>query len=202
MVDVNSLFRFEKILSEYTGAPYVVATDGCNHAMELVLRLLKIKKLNCPAKTYLSVIQMLIDLDIDFSLTDEDWAIQGEYKFGETNLWDSARRFEPNMYEAGQIKCVSFGNSKPLQIGKVGAILLDNKVQYKELSMMRSDGRDLLITPWGEQKQYRQGYHYCPTFEDCEKGIKKIESNDFMPMRQNYWYPDCKNFVIAGRMFK
>ena len=47
------------------------------------------------------------------------------------------------MYEKGQIKCVSFGNSKPLHIGKVGAILLDDIDLYKKLSMMRSDGRDL-----------------------------------------------------------
>ena len=110
MPSVQSLFNFEKILSQYTGAPYVVATDGCNHGMELVLRLLDIKKLDCPGKTYLSVIQMLIDLGIDFSLTDEHWAEQGEHRFGGTNIWDSARRFEKDMYEKGQIKCISFGN--------------------------------------------------------------------------------------------
>jgi dTDP-4-amino-4,6-dideoxygalactose transaminase len=202
MPSVQSLFNFEKILSQYTGAPYVVATDGCNHGMELVLRLLDIKKLDCPGKTYLSVIQMLIDLGIDFSLTDEHWAEQGEHRFGGTNIWDSARRFEKDMYEKGQIKCISFGNSKPLHIGKVGAILLDDKDMYEKLSMMRSDGRDLKISPWGEQMEYIAGYHYCPTFEDCDKGIKKMEKNDFVPMRQNYWYPDCRNFKIAGKSFK
>jgi len=202
MPDVDSLFKFEKLLSEYTGAPYVVLTDGCNHAMELVIRLLSIKKLECPAKTYLSVIQMLIDLNVDFKLTNEEWSEKGEYKFNGTNLWDSARRFEENMYEKNQIKCVSFGNSKPLHIGKIGAILLDNQRQYKELSLMRSDGRDLKISPWSKQKNYRQGYHFCPTFEDCEKGIKKIKNNEFIPMKQKYYYPDCRNFIIANRKFK
>lgn len=50
MPSVQSLFDFEKVLSEYTGAPYVVATDGCNHGMELVLRLLQVKKLDCQVK--------------------------------------------------------------------------------------------------------------------------------------------------------
>ncbi len=202
MPDIYSLFKFEKLLSEYTGAPYVVLTDGCNHAMELVLRLLNIRKLDCPAKTYISVIQMLIDLDIDFKLTDEEWAEKGEYKFNGTNLWDSARRFEPNMYEKKQIKCISFGNSKPLHIGKIGAILLDNQSQYEELSVMRSDGRDLKVYPWAAQMHFKQGFHYCPTFEDCEKGISKIKNKDFTPMKQNYWYPDCRNFIIADRKFK
>jgi hypothetical protein len=202
MPDVNSLFKFEKLLSEYTGAPYVVVTDGCNHGMELVIKLLGIKKLDCPAKTYLSVIQMLIDLDVNFKLTNKKWAEKGEYKFGGTNLWDSARRFEPNMYKKNQIKCISFGNSKPLYIGKIGAILLDNEKQYKELSLMRSDGRDLVISPWSEQKIFKKGYHYCPTFEDCEKGIEKIKNKDFTPIKQNYWYPDCRNFIIADKKFK
>ena len=89
-----------------------------------------------------------------------------------------------------------------MHIGKVGAILLDNESQYKQLSMMRSDGRDLSISPWGSQKVYPQGYHYCPTFEDCAKGIEKFATQDFNPMRQEYWYPDCRDFTIGGKNFK
>ena len=202
MYSVNDLFNFEKAVADYTGAPFAVATDGCNHGMELVIRLLEIKKLQCPAKTYLSVIQLLVDLNLDFELTDEEWAKQGEHRFGLTNLWDSARRFEEGMYQPGQIQVVSFGNTKPMHIGKVGAILLDNESQYKQLSMMRSDGRDLSISPWGSQKVYPQGYHYCPTFEDCAKGIEKFATRDFNPMRQEYWYPDCRDFTIGGKNFK
>jgi len=35
----QKLFDFELALAEYTGAPYVVLTDGCTHALELCMRL-------------------------------------------------------------------------------------------------------------------------------------------------------------------
>ena len=40
----NPINKLEKQLAEFTGAPYVVATDCCTHAIELCLRLNKVKK--------------------------------------------------------------------------------------------------------------------------------------------------------------
>ena len=40
----QTLFDFESALAEYTGAPYVVLTDGCTHALELCFRHDNIKK--------------------------------------------------------------------------------------------------------------------------------------------------------------
>jgi dTDP-4-amino-4,6-dideoxygalactose transaminase len=34
----EALFQFEKDLADYTGAPYVVLTDGGTHAIELCMR--------------------------------------------------------------------------------------------------------------------------------------------------------------------
>ena len=34
----QTLFEFEQALARYTGAPYVVVTDCCTHAMELAMR--------------------------------------------------------------------------------------------------------------------------------------------------------------------
>ena len=33
----NTITKFEQALAEFTGAPYVVATDCCTHAIELCL---------------------------------------------------------------------------------------------------------------------------------------------------------------------
>ena len=141
----QTLFDFETALAEYTGAPYVVVTDGCTHALELCFRYKRVKYCQFPAHTYLSIPQMLNQLGVHFRLTDDEWV--GEYHFYDTNIWDSARRLERNMYRPGQFQCLSFGWTKPLQLGKVGAILLDDKWAYKKFSRQRADGRDLHV-PW------------------------------------------------------
>ena len=158
----QSLFEFEAALSKYTGAPYVVVTDGCTHALELCFRHAGTKHTRFTAYTYLSVPMLMYHLDIRFEMTNEQWA--GEYQFEDTNIWDSARRLEKKMYRPGQMQCLSFGWTKPLQLGKVGAILLDDECAYKKFSRQRSDGRDLNI-PWKTETNLKLGWHYCPTLE-------------------------------------
>jgi dTDP-4-amino-4,6-dideoxygalactose transaminase len=63
------------------------------------------------------------------------------------------------------MQCLSFGWTKPLQLGKVGAILLDDAEAYRTMSRQRSDGRDLHI-PWETETDLILGYHYCPTLEN------------------------------------
>jgi dTDP-4-amino-4,6-dideoxygalactose transaminase len=184
----QTLFNFESALAEYTGAPYAVVTDGCTHALELCFRYKHIKYCQFPAHTYLSIPQLLYQLNIHFRVTDDEWT--GEYHFYNTSIWDSARRLERNMYRLGQMQCLSFGHGKPLELGKAGAILLDDPVAYKELSMMRSDGRDLHITPWQDQTRIKQGYHYCPTLEVCSLGLEKLPLVNKKP--KYHQYPDLR----------
>jgi len=186
----NKLFEFEAALAEYTGAPYVVVTDGCTHAIELCFRLDRITYTEFTAFTYLSIPQLMRQLGVHYELRPDYWSSIGEYSFGHTNIWDSARRFEPNMYRAGQKQCLSFGNGKTLELGKVGAILLDKEWEYRELSRMRSDGRDLHITPWETQESIGEGYHYCPTLELCVEGLNKLSS--ITGGVQQVKYPDLR----------
>ena len=187
----QKLFDFESALADYTGAPYVVLTDGCTHALELCFRYDHIQTTSFTAYTYLSVPMMLTHLDVDYKLTDQTW--HGEYRFENTRIWDSARRLEPGMYQPGQFQCLSFGWTKPLQLGKAGAILLDDFEAYKLLSRQRADGRDLNI-PWKDEKESIVGYHYCPTLESCERGLKLLPT--FKPQSQPGIYPDCRNFIL------
>ncbi len=170
----QTLFDFEFALAEYTGAPYVVVTDGCTHALELCFRLDRVTSTEFTAFTYISVPQLMHKLNISYQLQSDYWYTIGEYHFKGTNIWDSARRLELGMYRAGQKQCVSFGHGKPLQLGKCGAILLDSKAEYLALSRMRSDGRDLSIVPWQDQISFEEGYHYCPTLETCQLGIEQL----------------------------
>ena len=187
----QKLFDFESALADYTGAPYVVLTDGCTHALELCFRYDHIQTTSFTAYTYLSMPMMLTHLDVDYKLTDQTW--HGEYRFENTRIWDSARRLEPGMYQPGQFQCLSFGWTKPLQLGKAGAILLDDFEAYKLLSRQRADGRDLNI-PWKDEKELIVGYHYCPTLESCERGLKLLPT--FKPQSQPGIYPDCRNFIL------
>ena len=183
----KALFDFESALAEYTGAPYVVLTDGCTHAIELCMRYENIKECQFSAYTYLSVPMTLKHLDVEYTMLDEPWV--GEYQFKNTRIWDSARRLESGMYRSGAMQCLSFGWTKPLQLGKVGAILLDDPEAYKLFSRQRSDGRDLNI-PWQEETELILGYHYCPTLELCVKGLELLPTIE--PKAQPGIYPDLR----------
>ena len=192
----NKIFEFETALAEFTGAPYVITTDCCTHAIELCLRYKKVKRTGFTSFTYLSVPMTMVKLKIEYNLFPEKWA--GEYRFYGTDIWDSARRLEPNMYRAGMLQCLSFGHSKPLDIGRGGAILLDNYKDYKAISMMRYDGRDLSISPWKDQKEFNLGFHYKLNPEECINGIEKLKqykkTNNFDIKFVEY--PDCREIKI------
>jgi dTDP-4-amino-4,6-dideoxygalactose transaminase len=193
----SKLFEFESALAEYTGAPYVVLTDGCTHALELCFRHDNVKLTAFTPYTYLSVPMLMHHLGIKFNYHPDHLPHQqqwtGEYKFDGTRIWDSARRLEPNMYRPGQFQCLSFGWTKPLQLGKVGAILLDDVDAYKKFSRQRSDGRDLNVS-WETETDLILGYHYCPTLELCEKGLTLLPTIE--PKSQPGIYPDCRNISI------
>jgi hypothetical protein len=190
----QALFDFESALAEYTGAPYVVVTDGCTHALELCFRHDQIKSTAFTPFTYISVPMLMHHLDIEYEFFGDNlphrqqWV--GEYKFESTRIWDSARRLEPGMYRPGQMQCLSFGWTKPLQIGKIGAILLDDLEAYRVMSRQRSDGRDLNI-PWETETDLILGWHYCPTLELCVKGLELLPTVE--PKAQPGVYPDCRN---------
>jgi dTDP-4-amino-4,6-dideoxygalactose transaminase len=188
----EALFDFESALADYTGAPYVVLTDGCTHALELCMRYDQVKKTKFTAYTYLSVPMLMRHLDIEYEMITEKWT--GEYQFYGTRIWDSARRLERNMYNSGTMQCLSFGWTKPLQLGKVGAILLDDADAYRVMSRQRSDGRDLHV-PWETETDLIQGYHYCPTLELCSKGLELLPTVNEQP--KYVQYPDCRNVRIT-----
>jgi dTDP-4-amino-4,6-dideoxygalactose transaminase len=189
----DPIYKFESALGLLTGAPYVVMTDCCTHALELCLRYVSpYKVVRIPAHTYISVPMMLRKLDIGYIFEDEEWV--GEYQIKETNVWDSARKLQLGMYRPGQMQCLSFGHSKPLDIGRGGAILLDDQQAYETLIRQRSDGRDLKITPWESQKVFEVGYHYRPTIEEAQQALEKLPNVDQSP--KYFKYPDLREIII------
>jgi len=188
----DAILKFEKALGAFTGAPFVVMTDCCTHAIELCLRYDNITRVLFPAHTYISIPMTMRKLNISYDLTDKEWI--GEYQFVGTRIWDSARKLQMGMYRPGQMQCLSFGYDKPLEIGHGGAILLDDAEAYKSLLAQRYDGRDLTITPWQDQKVFRMGYHYRPTIEDAVRGLELLPSVDQEPKYKKY--PDLREILF------
>jgi dTDP-4-amino-4,6-dideoxygalactose transaminase len=189
----DAIAKFERALGEFTGAPFVVMTDSCTHAIEMCLRYDQVKRTMFPAFTYLSIPMTMRKLDISVGYTGNDEWI-GEYQFLNTRIWDSARLLQLGMYRKGQMQCLSFGYSKPLDIGRGGAILLDDEAAYNRLIQQRSDGRDLSISPWEEQKVFVVGYHYRPTIEEAVRALELLPSVDQEP--KYFKYPDLREIII------
>jgi dTDP-4-amino-4,6-dideoxygalactose transaminase len=193
----EKILEFETRLAQFTGAPRAIMTDCCTHAIELCMRYDRVEFCAFTPYTYLSTPMLMHKLGIKYVYEVGDpaqWV--GEYRFRKTRIWDSARRLESNMYRAGQMQCVSFGYDKPLSIGRGGAILLDDETAYQALLRMRYDGRDLTVSHWVAQQEFRVGYHYRPTIEEAERGLQLLSQYQSRPPREVV-YPDCRQIRIV-----
>lgn len=189
--------KFEDELAEFTGAPYAIMTDCCTHAIELCMRYDRVRSCSFTAYTYLSIPMLMHKLNIRYTLEEELWL--GEYHFYDTRIWDSARKLQPGMYRSGTMQCLSFGHDKPLHIGRGGAILLDDAAAYQDLVKMRYDGRDLTVTPWQDQKEFRVGYHYKPTPEEAMQGLALLQGlRENCPPPRSVQYPDLRKITIVS----
>jgi dTDP-4-amino-4,6-dideoxygalactose transaminase len=194
----DKILKFEQALAEFTGAPYAIMTDCCTHAIELCLRYDHVKECSFTPYTYLSVPMTMHKLGIQYRYHEHEWQRWiGEYPFVGTQIWDSARRLEKGMYRLGQMQCLSFGHSKPLHIGRGGAILLDDKTAYDTILLQRYDGRDLNTSPWQQQQIFRVGYHYKPTPEEAVQGLALLEGiKETNPEPVFVQYPDLRKITI------
>lgn len=141
--------EFEKSLSDYTGAPYVVTVDNQSNALFLSLyyenkvknRTSKVIKI--PARTYPSVPCEIIHagLKVEF-IPVEGKTLKGSYLLEGSNVVDSALRFTANMYEPDKHICISFtGPYKHFKLSKGGAILTDDHEAYLWFKRARYSGR-------------------------------------------------------------
>jgi dTDP-4-amino-4,6-dideoxygalactose transaminase len=137
--------EFEKRLSDYTGAPYVVTVDNQSNALFLALMFEDIKgqEITIPNRTYPSVPCEIIHAGgkVKFKQTPGK-TIKGAYQLHPTNVWDSALRFTADMYIPGTHMCISFtGPYKHFKLSKGGAILTDNHDAYLWFKRARYSGR-------------------------------------------------------------
>lgn len=195
---------FEEMLANYTGAPYAVVVNCCTHAIEIALRLKRpAGEIVFPAKTYLSVLMTMHKLHIPYRLQDIEWRDDRFYQFTGSNVWDCARFLEPNMYQPNTLQCLSFGRTKPLEIGQGGCLLTDDESLAQRARMMCYDGRDIFsYKKWADQQTFNLGFHYYLRPEECVKGMNLLASQKFTPQISSYFdYPDCSKIKIIDENF-
>ena len=141
--------EFEKHLSDYTGAPYVVTVDNQSNALFLALyyehniKENTLDTITIPSRTYPSVPCEIIHagLKVDFKKV-KGKTLKGAYQLEGSNVWDSALSFTSNMYKPETHMCISFtGPYKHFKLSKGGAILTDNHEAYLWFKRARYSGR-------------------------------------------------------------
>jgi dTDP-4-amino-4,6-dideoxygalactose transaminase len=198
----EAILDFESAVAKFTGAPYCVTTDCCTHAIEIAFRLAHNgSQVAFPARTYLSVLMTMHKVRVKYTLEDRVW--KDYYVFQGSKIWDCARYFQKDMFVPGTIQCVSFGRTKPLEIGRGGCLLTDDVELYQRASRMRYDGRDIFKFSvgtkhtWDVQKEFEIGYHYYMRPEDCVRGINLLEERNFVKQIDKFYnYPDCREIII------
>lgn len=142
--------EFEKRLSEYTGAPYVVTVDNQSNALFLALyyenhvkKSITSEYITIPSRTYPSVPCEIIHagLKVKFRAV-KGKTIKGAYNLEGSNVWDSALSFTSEMYKPSTHMCISFtGPYKHFKLSKGGAILTDDHDAYLWFRRARYSGR-------------------------------------------------------------
>jgi dTDP-4-amino-4,6-dideoxygalactose transaminase len=194
---------FEKALSDYTGAPYVVTVDNASNALFLALKYEKIggKEITIPSRTYPSVPCEIIHAGgrVKFKKTKEK-TIKGAYQLEPTNVWDSALRFTDDMYIPGSHMCISFtGPYKHFKLSKGGAILTDNEEAYFWFKRARYSGRR--ECSYHEDHFDMLGWNFYMMPEIAARGLLMINQfyKDGKPISNEDLelpYPDLSKFPI------
>jgi dTDP-4-amino-4,6-dideoxygalactose transaminase len=138
--------EFEKELSRYTNAPYVIAVDNQSNALFLSLMYEKIngKEITIPNRTYPSVPCEIKHAGgvVKFKNVEGE-TLTGSYNLEGSKVWDAALSFTADMYKPNTHMCLSFtGPYKHFKLSKGGAILTDDEKAYKWFKKARFSGRD------------------------------------------------------------
>ena len=142
--------EFEKSLSDYTKAPYVITLDNQSNGLFLALyyeknvaKNIKTENIGIPCRTYPSVPCEIIHagLKVNFSPV-KGKTIKGAYNLEGSKVWDSALSFTYDMYKPNTYMCISFtGPYKHFKLSKGGAILTDDHDAYLWFKRARYSGR-------------------------------------------------------------
>ena len=187
---------FEKMVADYAGSKFAVSTDSCTNAVFLCLKFLKASgTITVPAKTYVSIPQIILHAGCDLAFADIEWS--GTHQLKPYPIIDSATRFTKDMYIPGTYQCLSFHIKKILNIGKGGMILTDDPEAARWFKVARYEGRHIEI-PYDQDEIELVGWNMYMPPEQAARGIKIFEN---LPQENadcggSWSYHDVSNFNI------
>ncbi len=192
---------FERLLCQYTGAPFAVAVNSCSAALLLAVQYFcgytKGMEVEIPKHTYISVPMSIIHAGAWPTFRDEQW--RGAYQLKPLPVWDCARRFTSGMYVPGQFQCISLAANKILGIEQGGAILHDHAGADEWFRRMRFDGRAEGVDP-AEDTFPVVGHHCLMLPSIAAQALLRLyhfpQSVGDMP---DYPYPDLSKLRIFKR---
>jgi len=195
---------FERAVSEYTRAPYVIAVDNQSNALflSLIYENIRGKTITIPNRTYPSVPAEILRAggNVGWRMV-EGKTLKGEYQLEGSRVWDSALTFTHNMFRPQMIQCVSFtGPYKILKLSKGGAILTDDYHAHLWFKKARFSGRNecsyhtdfftmIGINCYMMPEIAMRGLLLMSSFYDFE-GKPKVNESIEVP------YPDLSTFPI------
>ncbi len=185
---------FEEEVAEYTGAPYCVSVDSCTNALFLCCLYHKVRYVDIPKKTYVSVPMSVIHAGGIPMFKDIEWS--GAYQLSPYPIWDAAKRFTSGMYIPDSFMCLSMHIKKHIKISKGGMVLLSDPKAVDWLKKMRYEGRS--------EKMYHEdeidliGYNMYMTPQQAAHGLALMQQmpryNEDLP--EGNGYRDLTEFEV------
>lgn len=191
---------FEKVVAEYTGAPYAIAVDNCTNSLFLSLLYLQATgEVEIPKQTYLSVPGAIIRAGCFPKFIDLEWT--GIYQLKPYPILDSAWRFTKDMYVPGTFQCLSFHAKKCLNVGRGGMILTDDQKSVEYFKLMRYEGRDCRIPHDQMPEPTLIGFNHYMEPERAARALELFEAiPEHNPDGGGSWkYKDLSQYKIFQR---
>ena len=194
--------QFEETIARYAGAKFAVAVSSCTNALFLCCKYIGVQWVHIPKETYPGVAHSIVHAGGKVFFTNEAWS--GIYSLRPYHIYDSALRFQKEMYILGTLYCLSFHAKKHLPIGRGGMILTDDFKAYQWFKRARFDGRQ--ERPLNEDSLEVRGWNMYMTPEQAARGlmlfdtIKNKELEDLPVMEQGY--PDLSKSKLYSKQYE
>jgi dTDP-4-amino-4,6-dideoxygalactose transaminase len=189
---------FEEAIAKYAGSKYAVAVDSCTNALTLCCDYFKVKEVEIPKHTYVSVPQSIIHAggSVKF-IDDDDWQFTGMYQLFPYPIWDSARLCTSGMHVKDQFECLSLHWGKTFNLGQGGVILHDDPKAQEYFKKARWDGRTAGKVPKNDEIEFI-GRHCPMSPRDAADALTRLHflPKHNAPLPEEKGYADLSTFKV------